>query len=152
MNYSDKCLRLIKSTRVLYLDKTKLWNDHYYIGYSRLCGIGTSNLEVITKKEANALLKKDLNNISKQLNKHLTTTLNQHQFDSLVSLIYDIGIKRFITDEMFVLINKNKVVEASLCFSKFNKYMKKPIYRLIKTRKEEKNLWIKPIKEEKIDD
>lgn len=147
MNYSNNCIRLIKNTRVLYLEKTKLWNNHYYIGYSHLCLKGSYKEDNITKKEALVLLEKDLEKISKSLNKNLTIALNQNQFDSLVSLIYDIGIKRFITDEMFVMINKNKIIEAQLMFSKFNKYMKKPIYRLIKTRKEESILWNKPIKE-----
>lgn len=148
MEYSNNCVNLIKRTRVLYLEKTKLWNNHYYIGYSHLVSIGDSlkDISTISKKESLILLEKDLKKIEKQLNKHLKIELSQNQFDSLVSLIYDIGIKRFVSDEMFVIINKQQLVEASLCFSKFNKYMKKQIYRLIKTRKEEQKLWNKPIK------
>lgn len=147
MEYSENSIRLIKKTRKLYLEKTKLWNNHYYLGYSHLCLVQDSFKDVttITKKESCTLLEKDIKKIEKNLNKYLTVSLNQNQFDSLISLVYDIGIKRLITDEMFVLINKNKFIEASLCFSKFNKYMKKPIYRLIKTRKEEQKLWNKPI-------
>lgn len=144
MRYSDNCVKLIKSTRVLYLEKTKLWNSHYYIGYSRLCSI---NQEKITRKEANKLLIKDLEKISARLDKELPLLLNQNEFDSLVSLIYDIGIKRFITDEMFVVIKRQDYVAASLYFNKFNKYMKKTIYRLIKARKKERELWLKPITE-----
>lgn len=147
MEYSETSVRLIKRTRSLYLEKTKLWNNHYYLGYSHLCLVQDSLKDVnsITKRESCLLLEKDVKKIEKNLNKYLTVELNRNQFDSLISLVYDIGIKRLITDEMFVFINNNKFVEASLCFSKFNKYMKKPIYRLIKTRKEEQKLWNKPI-------
>ena len=147
MKYSQTCLKLIKKTRKLYLEKTKLWNNYNYIGYSHICTKEVSSLEVISKKEASSLLIKDLEKISKNLNKHLLVDLNQNQFDSLVSLIYDIGIKRLITDEMFELINKGKLTEASLCFNKFNRYKKQPIYRLIKTRKEEQKLWLMPIED-----
>lgn len=148
MKYSNNCIKLIKKTRKLYLERSKLWNNRDYIGYSHICGIGDSDLVNLNKKESSDLLIKDVKKISTALNKYLTVTLNQNQFDSLVSLIYDIGIKRFITDEMFELINKEKYIEASVCFNKFNKYMKKPIYRLIKTRKEESKLWLKPITED----
>lgn len=145
MKYSINCLKLIKRTRPLLLERTKLWNNKYYIGYNHLCGIYSYSAETISKKEAEIVLKKDLEKISKQLTKHLTIELNQNQFDSIVSLVYDIGIKRFITDEIFSVINQGKILEASLLFSRFNKYMKKPIYRLVITRKEEQKLWKKPL-------
>lgn len=145
MIYSDNCIKLVIKTRELYLEKTKLWNNHYYIGYGHLCSSKPEDYPTITKREAKVLLKKDLERVSRQLNKHLNVELNQNQFDSLVSLIYDIGIKRFITDEMFLMVGTNSIIETSLYFSKFNKYMKKPIYRLIKTRKEEQKLWKTPI-------
>lgn len=145
MKYSNSCLKLIKKTRPLLLEKTKLWNNKDYIGYSHLCGIKSYSEPTISKKESELLLIKDLEKISKQLNKHLSIDLNQNQFDSLVSLVYDIGIKRFITDNLLLVINQGKILEASLQFSRFNKYMKKPIYRLIKTRKEEQKLWNKAL-------
>ncbi len=144
----DNAIKLIIKTRSLYLEKTKLWNNQTYIGYSHLNSIGASfNDHSITKKEALILLKKDVIKITKQLKKHLRVELNHNQFDALISLVYDIGIKRFITDEMFMLINKNDFIAASLHFNKFNKYLKKPIYKLIKARKEEQKLWNKPINE-----
>lgn len=148
MKHSVNSLKIIKNTRELFLNKTILWNNREYIGYSHLYTIRDSfKKEDISVKESLLLLKKDVTLIEKQLNKHIPVNLNQNQFDALISLVYDIGIKRFITDEMFVLICNNKYIEASLCFNKFNKYMKKPVYRLIKTRKEENKLWMKPIKD-----
>ena len=140
MDYSENCVKLILKTRPLYLEKTKIWNNHYYIGYFHLITIGYKK-ETISKKEAKLLLEKDLKNISKQLTKHLTITLNQNKFDALVSLAYDIGIKTFITDEILDLINKSNFDSTRVRFRHFNKYMKKPIYQLIKTRKLELKLF-----------
>lgn len=144
MKASDKAKELILK-RPLYLQKVKLWNGDYYLGYSHRISISDSLYKVdkISKKESIELVKKDLEKISNQLNKHLTTEITQNQFDALVSLIYDIGIKALITDELFMLLNKDKLIQVALQFRKFNKYKKKPVYQLIKNRKEEIELFTK---------
>lgn len=145
MQASEQAKQLIISTRPLYEEKVKLWNGDEYIGYSHRIGINDNlrKVDKLSKKESITLLNKDIKKISSQLNKHLTVDLTQNQFDALVSLIYDIGIKALITDELFILLNKNKLIEAASHFRKFNKYMKKPIYQLIKNRKEEIKLFNK---------
>lgn len=147
MKHSNNAKNLIIKSRPLYKEKIKLWNNHYYIGYSHMIRVSESltNINNINKKDSLILLEKDLNRISSQLNKHLEVIINQNQFDALVSLIYDIGIKSFISDEIFSLINKNNLTEASSKFRKFNRYMKKPVYQLIKTRKLEMELFNSPI-------
>lgn len=149
MEYSDEAIKLILSSRPFYKEVTKSWNDHFYIGHYHLLGVSnTFKSDHITKKEAKTLLKKDLKKITKQLNTHLTVELNQNQFDAVVSLVYDIGIKAFISDEIFELINKSNFTEASIRFRRFNKYMKKPVYQLIKSRKLEIELFNSEIKDE----
>lgn len=148
MNYSKSAVDLILSSRPYYKTVTKSWNGHFYIGHYHLIGVSnTYKSDKISKKEAMSLLLKDLDKISKQLSKHITVTINQNQFDSLVSLVYDIGIKAFIADELLELINKEKITEASSHFRRFNKYMKKPVYQLIKSRKLEIELFNSEIKD-----
>ena len=145
MQASEQAKQLIINTRPLYMEKVKLWNGDDYLGYCHRISLNDKlrKVDKLSKKESITLLNKDIKKISSQLNKHLTVDLTQNQFDALVSLIYDIGIKALITDELFILLNKNKLIEAASHFRKFNKYMKKPIYQLIKNRKEEIKLFNK---------
>lgn len=148
MKHSEQAKQLILKTRPFYSEKTKLWNNHLYIGYFHLIQVRDSIPDIkFTKKDAVKLLDKDLTLISKQLTRHIEIQLNQNQFDALVSLVYDIGIKTFISDEIFELLNKNKIIEVSAKIRKFNKYMKKPIYQLVKTRKLEIELFNSEIKD-----
>lgn len=145
MEASEQAKKLIINTRPLYMEKVKLWNGDEYLGYCHRISVSDNlrKVDKLSKKESIALLDKDIKKISSQLNKHLTVNLTQNQYDALVSLVYDIGIKALVTDELFILLNKNKLIEVASQFRKFNKYMKKPIYQLIKNRKEEIKLFNK---------
>ncbi len=145
MEASEQAKKLIINTRPLYMEKVKLWNGDDYLGYCHRISVSDQlrKIDKLSKKESISLLEKDIKRISSQLNKHLVTNVTQNQFDALVSLVYDIGIKALVTDELFILLNKNKLTEVASQFRKFNKYMKKPIYQLIKNRKEEIKLFNK---------
>ena len=145
MEASEQAKKLIINTRPLYMEKVKLWNGDDYLGYCHRISVSDQlrKIDKLSKKESISLLEKDIKKISSQLNKHLVTNVTQNQFDALVSLVYDIGIKVLVTDELFILLNKNKITEVASQFRKFNKYMKKPIYQLIKNRKEEIKLFNK---------
>lgn len=145
MEASEQAKKLIINTRPLYMEKVKLWNGDDYLGYCHRISVSDQlrKIDKLSKKESISLLEKDIKKISSQLNKHLVTNVTQNQFDALVSLVYDIGIKALVTDELFILLNKNKLTEVASQFRKFNKYMKKPIYQLIKNRKEEIKLFNK---------
>ena len=145
MEASEQAKKLIINTRPLYMEKVKLWNGDDYLGYCHRISVSDQlrKIDKLSKKESISLLEKDIKRISSQLNKHLVTYVTQNQFDALVSLVYDIGIKALVTDELFILLNKNKLTEVASQFRKFNKYMKKPIYQLIKNRKEEIKLFNK---------
>ena len=150
MEASEQAKKLIINTRPLYMEKVKLWNGDDYLGYCHRISVSDQlrKIDKLSKKESISLLEKDIKRISSQLNKHLVTNVTQNQFDALVSLVYDIGIKALVTDELFILLNKNKLTEVASQFRKFNKYMKKPIYQLIKNRKEEIKLFNKANLEE----
>ena len=141
MNYTDKTIEFIISSRPYYKYPTKLWNNHYYIGYSHLIKIGSKSLTQLTKQEARELLIKDIKLITKHINILIKTKLNQNQFDALVSLIYDIGIKAFVSSVLFENINKGNIEHTSLHFRSWSRYKKQTIYRLVKTRKLEIELF-----------
>lgn len=142
---SEKCYSLIKQSRDFYKVKTKLWNDHFYIGYGHLVVINDKLPESITPKEALVLLKKDIEKIEKKLSLVLKIELNQNQVDAIISLIYDVGIKTFITSELFLELNKGNLQKSSLYFRRWSRYKKQPIYKLIKTRKLEIELFNSPM-------
>lgn len=146
MKHSQKANKLIMKSRKLFTVASSLWNSKKYIGYSHLVTVqdGLTSVEKISKKEATILLEKDLTKISKQINKVITRTLTQNQFDAIVSLVYDIGIKTFIASGLSDLINKGLFVEASSNFRQWSRYKKTPIYQLIKSRKMEIELFNSP--------
>ena len=145
MNYTDKTIEFIISSRPYYEYPTKLWNKHYYIGYSHLMKIGSKSITQLSKQEARELVIKDIKLITKHINTLVKTDLNQNQFDALVSLIYDIGVKSFRSSTVLTDLNKSSYISAVAQFRRWSRHNKIPIYRLMKTRKLEIDLFNSPI-------
>lgn len=147
MIYSNSALNLIMKSRPLYLQKNKLWNGRQTIGYCHIIKVGDKLKEIdkISRKESKELLEKSLIKISKQLNKVIEIDINQNQFDALVSLVYDVGIRTVIASGMIDQLNKGKILETSVMFRKWSRYKKRPIYQLIKARQMEMKLFDTPI-------
>lgn len=147
MKHSEGAKTLIKKSRKLLLVPSPLWNGCTYIGYSHLVkvGDGLSDVQKITKKGSEELLDKDLKRISKQLSKKITKDLTQNQFDALVSLVYDIGIKSYTASGLEDIINNGTTDEVINKFRTWNRYKKAPIYQLLKARKMEIELFQKPL-------
>ena len=148
MRYSKKAIELIKKTRKMLYKRETLWNERQYIGYSHLiCAIdSTRELTNISKKDAIKLLEKDLYRISLKLEAHLEKDVNQNQFDALVSLIYDIGFRSFVSSGILDLLNKQQYATVGLLFPRYARYKKKVVYRLAKARKEESKLFKESLK------
>ena len=147
MKHSHNATDIIKKSRKLLTVATTLWNDRRYIGYSHLVHAtdGLSSTEKMSKKVATELLEKDLTKVSKQVTKELLVDLTQNQFDAIVCLVYDIGIKSFVSSGMSEMLNNGELVEASLKFRQWSRYKKTPIYQLIKSRKMEMALFDTPM-------
>lgn len=146
MEHSHNAVETIKKSRKLLTVASTLWNDRKYIGYSHLIQVsdGLSEVEKISKRGATDLLEKDLIRVSKQLSKLIINQITQNQFDALVCLVYDIGIKSFISSGMLDLVNQGDLLEVSLKFRQWTRYKKTPIYQLIKSRKMEMSLFDTP--------
>jgi lysozyme len=63
--------------------------------------------DIITKEYAYACLANDLHKIESFLNKVVITEINQNMFDSLISLVYNIGEPRFKKSTLLRLVNEN---------------------------------------------
>ena len=70
---NNEIKKFIIKTRPLYLTKTKLYNGHFYIGYSHRICLGDSlyNVNEISKSDAEYLLDRDIKKISRQFNKYI---------------------------------------------------------------------------------
>lgn len=73
-------------------------------------GIGHTGKDVkegmeITKEKAIELLKSDLRRFEETINKSIEVTLKQHEFDSLVSLAFNIGTNAFSNSTLVKKIN-----------------------------------------------
>ena len=144
MKHSQDAVDLVKNSRVLLTTVSTLWTEnHKYIGYSHLIKVtdGLYDIEKLSKAKAEALLEKDLTLASKQLTNILTEDIPQNQFDALVSLIYDIGIKVFKSSSIPKLLLTGKTDELIALFRKWNKYKKAPKYQLIDARQKEIQLF-----------
>lgn len=147
---NNEIKKFIIQTRPLYLTKTKLYNGHFYIGYSHRICLGDSlyNVNEISKSDAEYLLDRDIKKISRQFNKYIKEDkieLSINQKIALCSLIYDIGIKAFITGALYESLKEKDYISVWNMFRIYNKYKKKPIYQLIKNRKAEMELFSKEL-------
>lgn len=68
------------------------------------------------------ILKDDVNNVAvKTINQFVKIPLNQNEYDALVSLIYNIGRKRFINSKLLKDINSGNLESLRKNWSEFRK-------------------------------
>jgi lysozyme len=142
MKTSQKGLDLIK--------KFEGFNDKEYICPAGKITIGYGHVilpneyfqEPMTRLEGELLLKKDLISREESLNTLVKVNINQNQFDSLISLIYNIGIINFKQSTLLKFINDrlfNKVPEQFRRWKYVNKVVSKGLFN---RREEEIKLWL----------
>ena len=96
----------------------------------------------ITKGEAETLLKKDLQPREKSLNILVKVSINQNQFDTLISLIYNIGVENFKQSTLLKFINDKLFDKLPDQFRRW-KYINKVVSKgLLNRREEEIKLWL----------
>jgi lysozyme len=143
MKISDAGLELIKSFEGLYLKAylcpAKVWT----IGYGHTLGVMPG--DVITKDQAEALLRKDLEQFEAVVNRSVSVPITQAQFDSLVSLCYNIGAKAFVTSTLLKKLNAGDYAGAAAEFEKWNKAGGVILPGLAKRRKKERELFEKDL-------
>ncbi len=67
----------------------------------------------ISEEEAEIILKQDVNYSQAMVNHCVLTSLTQHQFDALVSLVYNIGVKAFVNSTLLQYLNEGNTQAAA---------------------------------------
>lgn len=101
----------------------------------------------ITEKQAVDILSKLLEETyEKEVNKHVKSNINQNQFDALVSFTYNLGGTNLGNSTLLKKLNKNpNDLSIKDEFVKWNKAGGKVLAGLTKRRKEEAELYFKPV-------
>ena len=137
------------------IDLIKKWEGYSALAYKDVGGIwtvGYGHTEFVREgdyfnpDEAEIVLKKDLEFFEKKLNSYLTVKLNQNQFDSLVSLMYNIGHGAFRESTIREYLNTGQITLVPNEFKRWNKVAGKIYAGLRNRRIEEINLFMKPMK------
>jgi lysozyme len=122
-----------------YLDSANVWT----IGYGNTFypnGVKVKQGDKITKEQADFLFPLILKKFENGVKKLVTSNINQNQFDSLVSLAYNIGLGAFARSSVLSKVNKNPS-DATIknSFAAWNKAGGKVLKGLVRRRLAEYN-------------
>lgn len=143
MKTSDKGIEFIKRHEELRLKAYRCPAGVWTIGYGSTGGVRPG--DVITVAQAEKLLKQDLKTAEDEINRHLLP-LKQHQFDSLTSLVFNIGIGAFRKSTLLKRLKMD--VNHPDIENQFNRWVYgggKILPGLVRRRREEANLYINGI-------
>lgn len=141
MNISTQGLNLIKKYEGFSAQAYRCPAGILTIGYGSTTDVHSSM--IITEGEAAERLREDVEDAVRLVNKHITRPLSQNQFDSLVSLSFNIGGGNFRKSTLLKYINTGKFLEASEQFLRWDKVKGKTVPGLVKRRAEEKAIFEK---------
>ena len=144
MKVSSKGLELIKEfegfSSVAYLCSAKKAT----IGYGNTFWEDGTPVKIgdqISKERAETLLKHVVDNFSVAVEVDIKIEVTQNQFDALVSLAYNIGLRAFKKSTLLRQLNRGNFVGASQEFLRWNKSNGKPLLGLTRRREREKLLF-----------
>ena len=96
----------------------------------------------INKQQAFEMFKLIADKFASKVSNLVKTPLNQNQFNSCVSLAYNIGMANFMNSTLLKLVNKNhNDILIGLEFKKWNKVNKKVVAGLTRRRNYEANIY-----------
>lgn len=147
MMISDVGVNLIKDFEGCYLTAYRCPAGVLTIGYGTTEAIDGKPITegmTITQKQADELLVKNLKTYEKAVNDYVKVNLNQNQFDALVSFTYNVGCNALKTSTLLQLLNEGDYKEASEQFERWKYAGGKVLNGLIRRRKAEKELFLKP--------
>lgn len=135
MQISKNGLDMIKKFELLKLDAYYCPAGVLTIGYGHT-GVDVKEELKITPERAEQLLINDVQRFVDNINKVVKVDINQNQFDSLVSLAFNIGNGNFNRSTLLKKINANAPMnEIQHEFSRWNKGGGKVLAGLVKRRK-----------------
>lgn len=138
--YSNQAVELIKKYEK-FVDKTYLCSaGKKTIGYgTRLDYHPEIKKNVcITEPKATELLKKDLNRmVTPVIKNNVKVSLKQNQLDALYSLIYNIGMDRFVNSNLLKMLNSGKFKKMKKDWQEFQMADGRVLKGLVRRRQEE---------------
>lgn len=108
------------------------------IGYGHTAGVKVG--QVITKEQAENMLKSDMKKYEKYVTDNVKILINENQFSALVSFCYNCGVGNLRT--LIKGRNASQIAEAMLLY---NKAGGKVLAGLVRRRKAERELFLKPV-------
>lgn len=118
--------------------------EHFTIGYGHY-GSDVDRNDTITQTQAEILLKRDVSSFEDGVSRLIRVPVNQNQFDALVSLAYNIGLRAFGSSTLLKRLNAKDYRTASAQFLVWNKSGGRVISGLVNRRKQERALFDKPV-------
>lgn len=137
-------LSLIRQHEGLRLEAYKCPGDVWTIGYGHTLDVKEG--DKITESQAIKLLLQDVERAEMAVNRLVLVELNQNQFDALVSLAFNIGAGAFKRSTLLKRLNEGNYLAAAAEFKKWRKGGGKVLPGLVKRRKEESELFLKPLR------
>jgi len=147
-NYSisEFGLKLIKAYEGFRPVETALVSGQRVIGYGHIFVPG--DMAMLNKRQAEDLLETDLAPFEALVNTNVYAPLSQSQFDSLVSLSYNIGEEAFLNSSVLYHLNTGQPLAAAAGFDEWRKgviggktYI---VDALVRRRTAEKALFLRP--------
>lgn len=146
MKISNTGLKLIQEFEGF---KTNAYDDGvgvWTIGYGTIRypnGTKVEKGDVCTKEQAEIYMQNDLTSFEKTINDTVKVKISQNQYDSLLSLCYNIGSGAFSKSTLLKKLNSNDFVGASDQFLVWNKAGGKVMQGLSNRREKERALFLK---------
>lgn len=142
MDVSPRGLKLIQEYEGLrlhaYQDSVGVWT----IGYGSTKGVQPG--DEITEAQAIELLAADVDRHADGVRRAVNVTLNQNQFDSLVSLVFNIGIGAFQRSTLLRKLNAGDYQGAAEEFLRWRYAGGKELRGLVRRREAERAMFLEP--------
>ena len=146
MSLSTVGLELLKTfegyKNKAYKDSANIWT----IGYGTIRypnGTKVKEGDTCTEAQASTYMLNDLKGFEETINNNVKVVLTQNQYDSLVSLCYNIGSSAFKESTLLKKLNAKDYLEAADQFLRWNKAGGKVISGLKNRREKERELFLK---------
>jgi lysozyme len=146
LSVSRSAVELIKAFEGFRSKAAKLDDGRWTIGYGHT--LTAREGAEISEPDAEALLLYDLIQASHAVNEHVYAPLTQNQFDALVSLVFNIGVRAFRGSPTLRRLNEGRPLEAAMAMEMWRKSdlegERIVIDALVRRRAAEKALFLKP--------
>lgn len=149
MKVSSNCIALVKSFEGWYGKAYKCPAGVWTIGYGHtgtVDGKAIHSRMIISSEKATQLLEDDLNKAANDVKRLVTVRLNQNQFDALTSFVFNCGAGNLSRSTLLKKVNKKEFSAAADQFLAWVRGGGKVLPGLERRRKEERALFLKPMK------